>query len=598
MVLLVTTYVEVPCCELIGSVTVLDKNKNNILTAQSSFLLKDKQLVSNQYYISAKDSGLYLANAIIASEDRSFRDNPVGFDIPSVLGAMVESLIAGKRIEDGRGASTIYQQVASSSGIIPKSYIDKEERSVTRKFREAVAAFKLLHTFGSEKVLDIYIYINTIHFGNGNDGVQSASYFYFGKSVTNLTLSQVAILVGAIRYPCAYNLIPNICGDVEPSQDKVIERMKERRSIVLGSMVKSKFIKKEEAEQADKEAINLVAKFSENLVLPFYVQGKINDLISKDPDTERHLVFQIGLDRDYQKKSDKALVDAVSKYGNSYNFSQGAIVTLDTRDGSILALTGGLKSYYDKATAVPRATGSTFKIFTFLAALESGISPNKGFECSQTEGIAGCQRSGAARSINMVDGFIRSENVVAVRIAREVGFENIIKVAKKLGVTTKLDESSNMVLGGQPTTVIEMASAYAAMVNDGVYNKPVSIINFKKCKEEDKNICNTVFDYGKEKTKPNPVIAPSNARIMLSMMRGVVELGGTGVKADISNEYVVGKTGTTDQSRDLWFIGALPEKHLLAAIWLGNDEGTTNGSSSIAAQVWNEYITEVLKKST
>ena len=157
MVLLVTTYVEVPCCELIGSVTVLDKNKNNILTAQSSFLLKDKQLVSNQYYISAKDSGLYLANAIIASEDRSFRDNPVGFDIPSVLGAMVESLIAGKRIEDGRGASTIYQQVASSSGIIPKSYIDKEERSVTRKFREAVAAFKLLHTFGSEKVLDIYI---------------------------------------------------------------------------------------------------------------------------------------------------------------------------------------------------------------------------------------------------------------------------------------------------------------------------------------------------------------------------------------------------------------------------------------------------------
>ena len=130
------------------------------------------------------------------------------------------------------------------------------------------------------------------------------------------------------------------------------------------------------------------------------------------------------------------------------------------------------------------------------------------------------------------------------------------------------------------------------------YNKPVSIINFKKCKEEDKNICNTVFDYGKEKTKPNPVIAPSNARIMLSMMRGVVELGGTGVKADISNEYVVGKTGTTDQSRDLWFIGALPEKHLLAAIWLGNDEGTTNGSSSIAAQVWNEYITEVLKKST
>jgi len=600
IVILTITYIELPCCpeEFIGSVTILDKENKNIISAtQTSFLLKNKQILSNQYYVSSKDSGLYLANAIIASEDRSFRDNPVGFDIPSVLVAMVESLTAGKRIiEDGRGASTIYQQVASKSEIIPKSYIDKEERSLTRKFREAVAAFKLLHTFGPEKVLDIYI--NTIHFGNGNDGVQSASYFYFGKSVTNLTLSEVAILVGAIRYPCAYNLIPGICGDEEPSENKVIKKMEERRSVILGSMVKSKFINKEEAEKADKEPINLVAKFSEELVLPSYIQEKINDLIKKDSGTEKHLIFQIGLDRNYQKKSDRALVNAVSKYGNSYNFSQGAIVTLDTRDGSILALTGGLKSEYDRAIKAQRAPGSTFKIFTFLAALESGISPNKGFECSQTEGIAGCQRSGAARSISMIDGFIRSENVVAVRIARDVGFENVIKIAQKLGVTTKLDESSNMVLGGQTTTVIEMASAYATIVNDGIYNKPVSIINFKKCKEADKNSCGTVFDYSKEKIKSNPVIATANARIMLSMMRGVVEFGGTGVDADIPNEYVVGKTGTTDQSRDLWFIGALPEKHLLAAIWLGNDEGTTNGSSSIAAQVWNEYVTEILKKST
>jgi membrane peptidoglycan carboxypeptidase len=591
------TYFEVPIpsySEPIGSVTILDRNGANVLTTQDSFLLKNKKLITNQYYISTKGSGRYLADAIIASEDRSFRDNPVGFDIPLVLTVIAKSIVTGIPITEGSGASTIYQQVASKSGIIPKSYIDKEDRSVKRKFREAVAAFKLINTFGSEKVLEIYI--NTIHFGNGNDGVQAASYFYFGKSVPNLTLSEAAIIVGAIQTPCFYNLIAEGCEVGKQSKEQVIEKMIKRRSIILSTMVETKFIKKEEAEKANKEPINLVAKFTEDFVLPSYIQEKINNLIDKDSGTEKNLIFQIGTNRDIQKKSDKALVNAVSQYGNSYNFSQGAIVTLDTRDGSILALTGGLKSDYDRATEAQRAPGSTFKIFTFLAALESGISPSKGFECSQTDGIAGCQRSGAARSISMIDGFIRSENVVAVRIARQVGFENVIKVAKKLGITTDLGESSNMVLGGQPAIVIEMASAYAAIVNDGVYNKPLSIINFKKCKEVDKNVCNTVFEYSKEKIQPNPVIAPKNARVMVSMMRGVVENGGTGVYADIVDEYVVGKTGTTDQSRDLWFIGALPEKHLLAAIWLGNDEGTTNGNSSIAAQVWNEYFREILRK--
>jgi len=608
-------YLEVPISsdqEPLGSVTILDRNDSNILINPVSFLLKNKELMSSQYYVSTKDSGHYLTNAIIASEDRAFRYNPLGSDIPAVVSAIINSVIKGIPIKEGRGASTIYQQVASSSGIIPN--IRKTDISWDRKFREVVAAFKLINTFGSEKVLEIYI--NTIHFGNGNDGVQSASYFYFGKSVADLTLSEAAIVVGAIQEPCAYDLEEKLikddsiekkeeeiiqCKDLEEyenlTRELVIEKMEKRRSTILNTMVESKFVKKEDAEKADKEPINLVGKFSEDLVLPYYIQEKINDLIIKESGAEKHLIFQLGTDGDIQKKSDKALVDAVSKYGNLYNFNQGAIVTLDTRDGSVLAITGGINSVYNRATEAQRAPGSIFKIFTFLAALENGISPNKGFECSQTEGIAGCQRSGASRSISMIDGFIRSENVVAVRIARQVGFENIIRLARKLGITTNLDESSNMVLGGEPAIVLEMASAYAAIVNDGVYSKPVSIINFKKCKE-DKNTCSTAFDYTKEKIQSNPVIDPANARIMLDMMRGVVEFGGTGVDADIVDEYVVGKTGTTDQSRDLWFIGALPEKHLLAAIWLGNDEGTTNGSSSIAAQIWNDYVTEVLRKTS
>jgi membrane peptidoglycan carboxypeptidase len=197
----------------------------------------------------------------------------------------------------------------------------------------------------------------------------------------------------------------------------------------------------------------------------------------------------------------------------------------------------------------------------------------------------------------MYRGFALSENVVAVRVADSAGLDNVVKMAKTLGITSKLDESSNMVLGGNEVKILEMAGAYATVVNEGKYIKPHAIrriLDSADCQNpKDRQTCRVIFDAGTF-FKPQQKIDAGVASTMVDMMRGVVQFG-TGRSAAIPQGTVIGKTGTTDEGRDLWFIGAVPRRNLVTAVWLGNDEGVTNGSSVVAAQVWGDYMRQAVR---
>jgi|GEM_PF-654882 len=606
----------VPAFLLPQSIEILSNDNEKLLTIVEKGSIKPSKL-----FVPLKETGIYLAKAVITSEDRFFENNNFGVDGLGILRALLSNLWASLknwRFTTVQGASTIHQQVVSGFEILPETYISRSDFHPYRKIREIAAAIKLAQTVSSDKVLEIYI--NGVHLGNGKDGFQSASSYYFGQPIKNLSLAKVAALVAAIPKPCRYNLnleeYINEIGERIPikecpklSKQVVTEDMNEGKDVIIDAMVDSRYINQQEAKKAKQEKIS-----ESELSLPkpqsalgiqisniIYFRSRINDVIkqSKAP----HLIVSITLDSKKQAASDKVLQDAVDTKGSGYNFEQGAIVTLDPSTGEVLAITEGLDknslNEFNRATIAERASGSTFKIFDYLAALENNISPYKYFDCSSKSGVRGC-RSGT-KNMNMFEGFARSENVIAIRVAESAGLENVVKLAKSLGVnTTTAGDPANLFLGGQNTKVIDMAMAYAAVINRGTYYSiPKTIVSAQECNNlQDEKSCQPITFANQPQSSPRQVVKPENADLMVSMMRGVVEVGGTGTLADIPYKYVVGKTGTTDNARDLWFIGALPKENLLVAVWIGNDQGDTdvgNSGGEIAAQVWKDYMLMIEK---
>jgi membrane peptidoglycan carboxypeptidase len=329
-----------------------------------------------------------------------------------------------------------------------------------------------------------------------------------------------------------------------------------------------------------------------------YVFEELQALLGDNFAREGNLIVETYLDTKMQKAADLSLQEAVRLDGANAGFSQGAIVTVNPENGALLTMTGGIdykSSQFNRASQALRQPGSTFKLFSYAAALKQGISPYASFSCAPMAGLAGCRGGGGA--IDMYRGFAQSENVVAVRIAESAGLDNVVQIAKDLGITAKLDATGNMVLGGNEVKILEMAGAYAAVVNNGKLIKPHAIkriLDTNRCENpRDRQTCRVVFD-ARQDIQPVQKLSPDIASTMMEMMRSVVT-NGTGRGAAIAQAQAVGKTGTTDEGRDLWFIGAVPSRNLVTAVWLGNDEGVTNGSSADAARVWGDYMGRVVR---
>lgn len=532
----------------------------------------------------------YLPDAVVASEDSRFYWH-FGVDPIGILRA-VEVNVRGGGFREG--ASTVTQQVARS---LFRDYVGTED-SLGRKLREMVVALKL-ETFYSKDFL-LLTYLNRIYVGEDTYGFEDASQYYFDKSAKDLTLSQAATLVGILPAPNGFNF----CGDNQSRQRAITYRNR-----VISRMLAQGKIKPDEANRARRSPLEVSRKVCEeqaNTIAPYfysYVFQELEYLLGEELAREGNFIIETQLDPQIQAQAEAALRNTVSNAGSSYSFSQGAVVTLDYSTGAVIALTGGIDyktSQFNRATLAQRQPGSTFKIFTYAAAIDQGISPRKVYSCApltwRSQGYRGCERTGG--SADMYTGIALSENAIALRVARDVGLDNVVRMARRLGVQSPLNPVPGLVLGQSETTVLEMTGAFGAIANGGVWNRPhliSRILDSSDCSDlKNLKTCRVIYSFDQSPQANARVLRPEVAEVMNTMLRGVVERG-TGRSASIGLGEA-GKTGTTNKGVDLWFIGYIPKPQLVTGIWLGNDNNSpTSGSSGQAARLWGNYMRQVVR---
>jgi 1A family penicillin-binding protein len=534
------------------------------------------------------DFSPYLPKALIASEDSRFYWH-FGVDPYGIARAIVTNVRGGGIRQ---GASTLTQQVARS--LFP-DYVGREN-SAGRKLREAVVALKLETFYSKNEILKIYL--NRIYLGIEAYGFEDAAQFYFDKSVKDLTLSESATLVAILPAPNVYNPVQNYNIALQ-LRDRVLTRMR-----AMG------MISQDEANQARRSRIEVSPKAREFLAstkAPYfynYVFQELRALLGEQLAQEGNFIVETALDLDAQAKAQQALRKSVNTDGARLGYSQGALVTLNTRTGEIIALAGGVdyeQSQFNRATQGLRQPGSTFKIFAYTSAIEKGISSGRAYSCAplvwQYQRFRACERAGAG-SVSMATGLALSENAIALRVAQDVGLDSVVQTARRLGITSKLNPVPGLVLGQSEVTVLEMTGAFGTLANRGVFNRGHAIkriLDSSDCKDfKDRNTCRVIYSDETDSGMGRQVLQPDVADTMTTMLQGVVQ-GGTGRAAAIGLGEA-GKTGTTNDNVDLWFIGYIPSRELVTGIWLGNDKpAPTRGSSGQAAQLWGNYMRQIVQ---
>lgn len=549
--------------------------------------LREQRNQSHRELQRLSDFSPYLPDALIASEDTRYYWH-LGVDPLGILRAVVINLQGGGIRQ---GGSTITQQLARS---IYREYVGTDD-SAGRKIREAIVALKL-ETFHSKDRL-LITYLNRVYLGENLYGFEDTAQFYFAKSAQDLTLSEAATLVGILPGPNAFNPVT----DYETAvfyRDRVLERM-----VALG------MVSQEEGRRARRSRIEISPEATRQLQstrAPYfysYIFQELETVLGESLAREGNFLVQTGLDLNLQKAAETALAEDVAARGATLGYSQGAVVTLDTPSGAIRAMVGGVnfgQSQFNRASQALRQPGSTFKLFAYGAALEQSIPPSRTFACDALtwsgQRFAGC-RSGAA-PLDMYAGMARSENVVALRIAQEAGLNRVVDTAQRLGITAKLRATPGLPLGESEVTPLEITGSFAAVANNGVWNRPhgiLRVLDSNDCTDaNDLSTCRIIYEFGQAGDADRPVMEPAIANTLVGLLQGVVQ-GGTGRNAFLGlGEH--GKTGTTDDNRDLWFVGTLPSYGLTTGVWLGNDDNSpTQGSSGQAAAVWGSYMRQVVQ---
>ncbi|BAZ00370.1 FHA modulated glycosyl transferase/transpeptidase [Tolypothrix tenuis PCC 7101] len=538
-----------------------------------------------------EDFGPYLPKAVIASEDSRYYWH-VGVDPLGILRAV---LINSRSGDVQQGASTVTQQVARS---LFRDYVGRQD-SLGRKLREAVVALKLETFYSKDEIL--LTYLNRVFLGGDTSGFEDAAKYYFEKSAKDLTLAEAATLVGILPGPNAFDF----CGD---GQNKL--QAAEYRNRVIKRMVEMGQIKTEDANRARRSTVQVSPKVCEQqakTLSPYfynYVYQELEQILGEGAAKEGNYIIETQLDLGIQAQAEASLRNSVNNSGASFGFSQGAMVTLDSSTGGILAMVGGTdykKSQFNRAVQAKRQPGSTFKIFAYTAAIQQGISPYRSYSCApltwQGFTYKPC-RAGAGASLDIATGLALSENPIALRVAREIGLNKVVAMAQRLGVKSPLDPVPGLVLGQSVVDVLEMTGAFGAIGNRGVWNRPHAIsriLDSSDCRDrKDLKTCRVIYSFDQDPDANRRVLSDDVADQMTTLMRGVVTRG-TGRSAALGLGEA-GKTGTTDKNVDLWFIGFIPSRRLVTGIWLGNDNNSpTSGSSAQAAQLWGNYMGRIVK---
>ena len=474
-----------------------------------------------------------MTNAMVAVEDKRFRSH-WGIDPVRLTGALVEG-ITGTRKRLG-GTSTITQQLA-------RNLFLNNNRSLDRKAREAVLAMALEWKFSKEQILELYL--NKVYFGGGAYGIDSASRKFFSHPATELNVGEAAIIAGLVKAPSQYS----------PTAD--VQAAVDRATVVLGLMREQGYVTPDQAS-VDVSAVQLKEQAGQNSVRYFtdWVLPQLDIIL---PETYEPIEVWTTLDVGMQRAA-TASIEANTPKG-----AQGALVSLD-RDGAILAMVGGtdyVASNFNRATAAMRQPGSAWKLFVYLAALEAGYTPEDKVVDTPVTIDGWSPRNSNGRNVGETDlrtAFAYSINTVAAQLGNEVGFGTVAAMARRFGVSSKIDTYPSMVLGSSEVRVIEMTQAFAGVAAKGVPVEPYGIV---KVTGASGDVLYTRKASRRSEAVPDYVVAG-----MTDLLQAAVQTG-TGRAADIGRP-VAGKTGTTSSNKDGWFIGF--SSGITTGVWMGRDD--------------------------
>jgi penicillin-binding protein 1A len=532
--------------------------------AKVTVLAADRSVIavrgsSGARFVQLDEISPLLIDAVIDTEDSRFRHH-FGIDPIGLLRAAIDNLRAGEVVA---GGSTITQQLAKNLYLTP-------ERSMTRKLQELTLAIWLETLLDKDQILALYL--NRVYLGAGAYGVEAASRRYFGKAAKDLTLPEAAMIAGLLKAPSA----------LAPTSD--LDRARERAGVVLARMVDEGDITAAQATAARLKPAKLAPETDE--VGGYFVDWVLDGLTDHLGKPERDLVVQTTLDRKLQVAVEVAVEKTLAKASDRNAVDQAAVVVLDD-SGAVRAMVGGRDhqaSPFNRAVNAHRQPGSAFKPFVYLTAVEAGWQAGNTIDDRPLR-IAGWQPAnfdGRFRGpITLDEAFAHSVNTAAVRLAQTVGPDKVAAKARLLGIVSTLQPVPSIALGTSEVTLLELTGAYLPFATGGIRRPLYGVVEVED-------------DAGKSYYRHTPtevrVIAPAAAEAMHGLMVSVVA-NGTGKAAALSDRVAAGKTGTTQDGRDAWFVGYAGDQ--IAGVWLGNDDNSPMRGvlgSNLPAQIWREVM--------
>ena len=519
----------------------------------------------------------HVVDAFVAAEDANFFKHK-GVDYIAILRAIVKDVLSGGFAQ---GASTITQQTVKSLFLTP-------EKSVGRKLKELILAYRIEKKLSKEEIL--YLYLNQIYLGDGAYGVEAAAQTYFARGVSSLTVAEGALLAGLAQAPSRY------------SPRGHIDRAKARQRYVLRRMAEVGFIDKDAAERAYETRLSLAPPSTFRSKAAYfleYVRNYLQEKYGAEAMYKSEFKIYTTIDGRLQEAAYDALTQGVRRMeeANRYRGLQGAVLCMDPATGGVLAMVGGVDfaaSQFNRALQARRQPGSAFKPIVYSAALDKGKtlvstvddSPVE-FARSETEMWKPKNYDGTFLGpIPLLEALAKSRNLATVRLLNEIGVDTAIRMARDLGIQSPIERNLSIALGSSGVTPLEMVTAYSTFAAGGLRPTPFFI-------REVQDAQGRVL----ERTDPKvvPAIAPETAYLTIRLMQEVLRTG-TGASAARLSPNLAGKTGTTNENTDAWFIGGSPD--LIAGVWVGFDTPASLGgrqtAASVALPIWAQFFGRAL----
>ncbi len=544
------------------SVTFLDINGNEI----------GKRGINLDDAVPLEDIPDHVIKATLATEDRRFYDH-FGVDFLGTARALIENVKAGETVQ---GGSTLTQQLAKNLFLSP-------ERSLTRKIKEMFLSFWLEARLEKNEILKLYL--DRAYMGGGAFGVEAASQFYFGKSVRNVTLAEAALLAGLFKAPTKF--APHIN----------LPRSRARTNEVLSNMVEAGYYTEGQVHRARLYPAR-VAEQSQTASPDWFLDWAFDEVQRLMAGKNQYNVTaRTTVDLKLQRKAEEAVANAVRGLGRSFRFNSGAIVVTEL-DGMVRALAGGPdygESQFNRATNALRQPGSSFKIYVYAKALETGMTP----QSTVRDASRSCGRwhpqnyngsHGSGRRMPMWLAMAKSLNTTAAELSFRVGRDNVIELTRRVGIKG-IRRSCSMALGDRGIPPLQHAGGVATFLNGGKRAFPYGILEITNSRGQ------LVYSRSRDEPPAPQIVAPRVALGMVQMMQKVVT-SGTGRSAALDFTNVVGKTGTSSGPRDSWFVGGTGR--YAVSVWFGNDNnsrmrGNATGGG-VAGRVFHQFMSEAHPK--